>query len=357
MNESVTRSNLARWLEPASIELTPERLAELADVVAKLESSIDGHELEAVRAAHGDLSDRARAWAAGVLGETAPTVNPQDATDLLERLLAAAVMQNLGDSDSGVRCAFAVRSAHFLGLTPLIDDLPPRAAKTLASAGRRARERAEIEPAIATSALGSLPEAREPDEETVEEIRAEDLADDVAAHARSLQSLVNALDLAFDVLAAHQAALDEEVEMLWWALRGTDDRGTAFSDLEPAVRAVSAAGELADRTHAMPGPPSAAFLLGRVLGDAAGNEITLADLADAVSKRHRPLVVSNDPLLGLSSAAAEQIRQGAVKTDATWRTVVGRTLGIDLSSKTTLAAGAQQVYREYLLQRLLRADA
>jgi hypothetical protein len=356
MNDSITPSDLARWLKPAGIELGSDRLAELAGVVTELTDGLEGRELEAVRAACGHLSDGARAFAAETLGEKAPTVIPQDATELLERLLAVAVVASLDESESGIRCALAVGSAQFLGMTPLIEDLPARAAEALASAGRSARRRVEIDKTVASKALGALPKARKRNEETGEEISPNELADDLADHARSLGSLVNALDQAIGGLAKRQDTLDEEVEMLWWALRATDDSGTAFSDLEPAARAVSAAGELADRTDGLPGPPSAGFLLKRVLDNAADDEITLADLAAAASEHLRPLDVPPDPLLALMSAATEQARLSADKDDKTWQTVVERTLGVDLSAKTTLATGAQQVYRELLLERLLTED-
>lgn len=356
MNDSVTTSDLARWLRPTSIELTADRLVELDSVVAELASGLNGRELDAVAAAYGRLSDGARVWASGVLSEKAPTLDPQQATALVERVLAATVISKLDASRSGMRCALAIGSAQFLGLTPLVEDLPARSTEVLASAGRSARQRAAIEAQAASGALGSLPEARKRNEETSEEIQLGDVAEDVGIHAQSLRSLVNVLDETLEVLAGRQDTLDEEVEMLWWALRATDDQGTSFSQLEPAVRVVSAAGELADRTTALPGPPSAGFLLGRILSDSADNETTLADLAAAVPE-HRQLSVSPHTLLALLSAAAEQVRLYADKDDDTWQKVVERTLGIDLAVKTTLASGAQQVYRELLLERLLTADA
>lgn len=355
MNDGVTTADLAFWLRPAGIDFSRDRLAALDDVVVELAGNIAGRELDAVDAAHGHMSDPARALAATVLGEKAPSVDVQDATALLEYLIAAAVMKSLDGGGSGIPCALAIGSARFLALKPVIADLPARATEMLDGAGRSARRRAAIDIAAASGALSLLPDAPVDNEEATEPPNISGIADDLGACTQSLRSLAGALDGALDALVKRQDALDEEVEMLWWALRATDDAGTPFSQLEPALRVAVAASELADRTKTLPGPPSAGFLLGRVLTDHQEDEIKLADLASALLQRRR-LGVAPHRLLVLLSAGAEQARQGAEKDDETWQKVVERTLGVDLATKTTLAAGAQQVYRELLLERLLAAN-
>lgn len=353
---NLSNAKLASWLGPASVALDGDRLNGLSGAVTQLADDLEGHELDAVRAAHGRLSDRARVWAAAALDENAPTVKPEDAAVLLSRLAAAAVMTSLDRNDSGLLCALAVASAQFVGLTPLIDELPERAAELLAQAGRRVRRRQKLKSSLASVALGSLPRGRKPNSETGESVDVNALADDVAKHANALRSLVDAVDEAFEALADGQAALDEEVEMLWWALRETSDSGEPFAALDPKEAAVRAAAELVDRIELVPGPPSVGPLLTRVLGDAAASEVALEDLVLAVSEHVAALTVEADALLPLLSSAAEHARLGTPDDADTWRTAAQRTLDIDLKATTTLGFGAVQVYRELLLERLLTAD-
>lgn len=356
MTTKISHAQLAEWLAPASVALDEERLNSLSAVVAQLAADIEGHELDAVRAAYGRLSDTARVWAAAALDEKAPTVKADDASALLSRLAAAAVMASLDDGDPGLRCALAVASAQFVGLTPLIDELPERAAELLAQTGRDVRQRAHVASQLANTALGSLPRGRKPNEETNVAVDVNVLADDVAKHATALRSLVDAVDDAFDALADRQASLDEEVEMLWWALRETADSGEAFAALDPDERAVRAAAEIAGRTEVVPGPPSVGPLLTRVLGEAANEEIALEHLVLAVSEHLAALTVEPDTVLPLLSAAAEHARLGTPEDAETWKTAAQRTLEIDLQATTTVGSGAVQVYRELLLERLLTAD-
>jgi hypothetical protein len=352
----ISNAELAEWLGPASVTLDDDRLNALSGVVTQLASDIEEHELDAVRAAHGRLSHRARAWAAAALDEHAPTVKADDADALLSRLAAAAVIASLDESNSGLRCAFAVMSARFVGLSPLIEDLVERAADLLAQAGRDVRQREDLTSKLASAALGSLPRPRKPDEETGDSVDVDTLAEDVAKHANALRSVVGAIDHAFEALADRQASLDEEVEMLWWALRETSDSGEKFAALEPKEAAVRAAAEIADRTEMMPGPPSAGPLLTRVLGDAAAKEVAMEELVLAISEHGGALSAEADTLLPLLSAAAEHARLGTPDDAETWRTAAERTLNIDLKAKTSIGAGAVQVYRELLLDRLLTTD-
>jgi hypothetical protein len=356
----IDNAQIASWLAPVGIEMTTERLEQMVAVVDELRQDIEGHELEAVRAAHGDLSDSARGWAAAVLGQRSPTSVAGDAEDLLEHLIACAVIGAFDESDRGSICALAALSADFVGLSPVLPELTQMARDSLDESGQSLRSRPEQEDGAVLKVLGKLPALRKPtrDEEqtVIEHVAVDDLAEDVGKHASGLTALARQVDEELSALVDRQRALDEEVEMLWWALRAIDDSGTPSATRDASRRAALAASELSDRTSLIPGPPSARYLLTTVLGRDAATEVALGDLAAVADEALNALSVPQDRLLPIMSAAVDHHRGATGEDDASWRNVAGNTLGLDLSTKTALTVGAQQIYRELLLERLLSAS-
>ena len=353
--ETFIDENLPRWLEPVTVESDADRVAVFRGASTSMAAELDSHVMAAVDAAFGILNDEARAWIASHV-QRQNDAFVMGGKDELQRVLAAAAVAGRIASATdrqAVLAALAVLSAEFSGRQATIPELGDLARTRIKEMGQLARARARALPTIAAE-LPSLPRTRKPDEETGAAVSPDTLAGDLGTHAKAIRQLASAADQVLGDMSARQAALDEEVEMLWWVIRARDEAGRSWQERAPVDRAVAAAVEIADRTRVIPGPPSAAALLGRVLGTDAADEVTVAEVAVQCSTlgldergalQHRLLPV-------LTAAATARKLQGD-NEDQIWQAAFEREWSVDLARSTSIENGAAQVYRELQMLRLL----
>lgn len=66
-------------------------------------------------------------------------------------------------------------------------------------------------------------------------------------------------------LRTYLAAQDEELDALWWLVGGRTLDGVPFSKVQAGAQPLVLSSDLAELTHLLPGPPSAAMLLARAV--------------------------------------------------------------------------------------------
>jgi len=354
MNMEFIDDNLARWLKPALIEEDADRLDYYRAVAVSAEGDMLGHELIAVLAAHGRLGPEARNWLAGHLAKQDDTFVTDGRDELLRRLAAVAVATAVSGRSDGVAAlaGLAARSAAFAGLDAVIQELPSIADRRVAQMGRNVRSRvtAMAEPLSVT--VGKQPTVKKPAEG--EAVDPTQVAAAVTAQAQVIKKLIGALDEALPAAAGRQRSLDEEVEMLWWVIRESDESGKPWASQSGVERAVAAAAELAARTLVLPGPPSAGHLLRRLLANEATENATIADLAVEASKQGLAFGDCDaHVLLPVASCVRLRSEFGTATDEETWQNAVQNKLDVDPKRAASLAEGSEQVYRELQIARLL----
>jgi GTPase-associated system helical domain len=354
--EAFIDQNVPRWLEPAMLQEQPERLEAFRSISSRLSTDLDGRVFDAVLATHGTLGPEIERWVGDHVRATDESLVYEGKEELQRRLVSIAVIRHvaLADDDAAILAALAALSASFIGLDAVLPELPEMSVNRLDELGREKRSRAlEPESSVAQS-LGSLPRTRKPDEESGVPVDANQLASDLGSHAKAIRGLATAVDSALRLAQRRQGALDEEVEMLWWVIKERTGNGALWSDQPALSRAVNGAIELAERTLEIPGPPSAAALLRRLLGDAGEEEVTLADVAAQIAACELPPQTSPHssliPLIGSSEVLRELREEG---DNETWQNVAKKQLGVDTRASSTLSRASEQVYRELQILRLL----
>jgi hypothetical protein len=351
--QQLLEGNLARWLEPAGVQLDNERVPLYLQAVLELSGDLAGRELDVVRAAHDQLEDPIRAWIATAMRNHDQGFVGEGKDALLARLAGAAVIQALLSriATDVTLVNLAIESARFLGLTPVIVETTQVSTRTLLRTAKQVRERAEVT-GRAADTVAELPAERKADEETGTVVTADDLAPDLFAHAEALRALAGRVDELESTNAQLQAALDEEVEILWWVLLGRDAAGTRWPEHAPFVRAVIAARELNERTLRSPGPPAAGYFLTRVLGDDAETAASIGDLAGAGAPMDE-LPSGGDSLLPITSTINAHREVGGEQE--LWPKLAEAKFKIPVTRHTTLAIATEQLYRELEMLELLKA--
>lgn len=358
-NDAFIEENFARWMEPAMLEQPPERIGLFRDATVSVAEDLGEHELSAVLACNGVLSDDIVAWLGRHLREKDESFVVEGKDDLVQRVAGIAVLRRVSDArdESAILAALALLSARYAGLKPIIAELPEIATQRLREMGSEVRARDRVEPLSLAPAVKNLPPARKPNEETGAAVDVNQLAADVALHAKAIKALITSLEPGLAAASERQRALDEEVEMLWWVIRDQDSEGRPWGDRPVVERAVCAAVELADRTEILPGPPSAEALLRRLLTEDADADVSFAEFAVEVSRKNLATDTSSaQPLIPIlsSSAICQEFRTD--KDDKTWRGVIVGKLNIQSDRLGSIADGAVQLYRELQMLRLLPND-
>jgi hypothetical protein len=345
--------NLARWLEPAGVQLDNERIPIYLEAVREMSGDLTGRELNVVHAAHSDLDDAIRSWIGTVVRTHDQGFVAEGKDELLARLACGAVINALASSmgRSAILANLAVESASFLGLTPVIHDIKAVSAHQLLESGKRVRARVELD-GFALASVGKVPAERKADPETGAAVTADQVAEDVFAQAKAIRALASGIDSRMNAYAQRQSALDEEIEILWWILRGRDDDGMSWTEHPPVRRAALLAEELKERTLRLPGPPAAGHLLARALQDSADATVSIADLAEA-GAQITTLPSGTDKLLPITSTIGAYREVNG--NDDLWRGLAETKFGIPVNLETTLATAAEQLYRELEMMELLEA--
>jgi hypothetical protein len=334
-NDTDTKQRLAAWLEPYVVDLTEPVLAARAAAVNDLAADLTGTTvLRMVAAAHGsELADVDRDWLAEVARAHDDTFVAQGRDGLLGVLAAAAVWVGLNKPASPRRAAlgYAVECAAFCGLVPKIDGLQSEADRALHDTAIAVRRRTAL-PTNAKAMVAS----------TMEKAAAEEGTDEAVA---AINALAKHVDTAFTTLRTRQALIDEELDLLWWSAQGSNSRGVAWATMKPAVRALNAAKELQAKSGSYVLPPAGPALLDTALKQAAKTEMSIADFVKAAPDASVP--ASRFTLLPIT--ACRSVIGDVGVADDTWKALVTRTIGVDLTTMHSLHAIAQQVARELVI--------
>jgi len=253
-------NRLAGWLTPASLQLTVEQL-EIYQLAVR-DVADKGPTADLVEAAHGILSDEARARLARAVVARDPTFVSRDKDELLTRLAGASIMLLLErEAPEGTTAALLIQSARFIGLTARLDELPRLADAVVNAAGAATRLRNHV----ARSGRKTLAEGA-------------DVAEAV--------SVVNSvLRRTYDTLADMDKRLelmDEEVNALWWArAQVSHSKGVRWDSMEPLDRVLTASLELQDIIAFYPPTAAQSALLKDVGGDDSG-EVSLTHVGKAL---------------------------------------------------------------------------
>jgi hypothetical protein len=351
LNQEFIDENFARWIEPGTTEQSLERLDVLKSASARAAQTLEGKALVAVSAAHDQPSEEVAGWVGAEIRAVDESFITEGKDDLLRRVAAVAVLQRLTSSNdqTAILCALAVASAEFAGFEALIPELQPLALTRVSEMGREIRERGVVE---APSFPMRMPSQRKATEEA--QISVDDLAADVYAVGQSVKKFAAAVEVTLAPMVARQAALDEEVEMLWWVISDTDESGVAWIDREAVARAVAGALELNERTHVLPGPPAVTALLQKLLGDNGAENKSLAEVANEAARQEvSALVEIEQPLMPIASARTLIEKFATADDQETWQKAMENQLGLDPSRSHSLTESALQIYRELLMARLL----
>jgi hypothetical protein len=119
------------------------------------------------------------------------------------------------------------------------------------------------------------------DEEVAQTTPHKVAADLAAAANETLKLATQRQNAVLKSIAHSQALADEELQMLWWLIGGHLGTGEAINELEPAVRPLAVARDLAERTISCPGPLAIPALLSRAGLDRTAN-VVLADAVNAM---------------------------------------------------------------------------
>jgi hypothetical protein len=176
------------------------------------------------------------------------------------------------------------------------------------------------------------------------------LAQDLFTDTKALRALANHLDALHTAYATRQTVIDEEVEILWWVMRESDEAGLPWGEHPVLARAVGAACELKSRTKRLPGPPAANYFLTRVVGADSASTASLKDFAEAAADAAR-VPDGSDYLMPITTAV-RSYRE--VSGDAKiWPALADKKFGVAVDEKHTIATSCQQLYRELQLAELL----
>lgn len=141
--QNLLEANLARWLEPAGVQLDNERVPLYLQAALEMSGDLAGRELDIVRAVHGELNDDLRAWVATVVRKHDQGFVGEGKDALIARLAGAAVVHALTSriAPDTILVNLAIESARFLELTPVIADTAALSPLTLLRTAKQVRER------------------------------------------------------------------------------------------------------------------------------------------------------------------------------------------------------------------------
>src|SRR5438270_5734285 len=98
MTEGLIDSNIARWLEPAGVQLDNERVPLYRAAVDQMSGDLAGRELAVARAAHHLLDDSIRAWIGEAMRQQDQGFVAEGKDALLSRLAGIALIRPLPSS-------------------------------------------------------------------------------------------------------------------------------------------------------------------------------------------------------------------------------------------------------------------
>lgn len=343
MSEINPLSELAGWLRPVAMSMDGTTLTARHTAVEAI--SVAAIPLpRLVEAAHGLFDDRTRELITIELQNSDPMLSPEGKDELLATIAAAATITRLHSGSDIAAIGLLVQSAAFLGFKPKIAALSNQAARYVAEASARSRQRLGTKP---------TPQTIKRILQTSAEGGGDVSSSDLQPQNRALSALATRVEDIIAGLNERLALMDEEIDTLWWA-RSEVSRTAAkrWQDLEPMTRALVAATEVAAMLSHHPAPPAIIAVLNGVASSDPGQMVPLLKLAgSAAAVDVLPKGVEPERLLPITSAGsiAKEMAAEPQALSALIKTRLQLTADMTLS----LDAVAEQTLREISILRLL----
>jgi GTPase-associated system helical domain len=349
---SEAEDRLAGWIREVDLEPGATRLEVVRGAATTLAKSTDNAEiLDLVFLAHGS----ARGQAVSLVDEAVRQHDEASAVregDLLAALTAAAAAAFALEGEANVAIPFglAVRSANFLGLQPAVPELDALARAGLAHASDTERRRTKLSVVGAKIETALEGWSDVPDGQPV---YGENLRTAYSAVEKAAKAAGAVAPRALPPITRRFEALEEEVDVLWWAFAEYSELADkAFNSLPEHAAACVAGIELASHTARRAPLPSARAILSRVLESRADKATDVGRALPAAVKaigenwvdRHP----DGHPLLPVLSSLEEYRSLGH---RAVWKEAIAARWGVDPARTTTILELAEQVTREILLAR------
>ena len=291
MTDDALRS-LAAWVKPTVLQLTPEDLETYRQAVIALAKGPVGADL--VGAAHGLVSDAARAAVENEISAIDVTYVGGDKDELVACLAGATVMvvlTNESNLQAAVVPGLLVQSAKFVGLNQKIPGLLARANEVVDAEARRVRQRKPFKsPASSIKPLG--------ESATIEEV------------VPVLNAAVKRLEVALSAAYTRILQMDEEVDTLWWARSVKNSTANKeWSELPALERVVIACLELRGLLSFLPPTLGSISLLNDVVQPLMGSA-RLTEVGVSLAKTDVVDFAQRGPLFPLTTAAAISAEHG-----------------------------------------------
>ena len=342
---------LAAWLEPVTVNLTPDELGRRRAGVAELVAQLTRERSEGlVCAGHRYLDPETTEWLATCIQKHDPAFSREGKAELLSVLACAGMVEILTQAASpqAARVALLVESARFLGLeaaVPLVQPLARPAIDTLVSESRGRS-------VVTVSHLVSVQKLLEPAPPAEGQPAATLTPEESLALSRAAsEHLAKALEGATKAVQERFDLLDEELNTLWWSYaRRSAELDVAWRDVKPVERRIAvAARELNDCfTKSGVVPSTTRSLLAIALDDGVAKEVTVGSVVEAMASEQQNPPGGADGRLVPFGSALRQL-QSLGRDDETWRTVALRTRGVDCDRKVKALDAAEQLLNEYRL--------
>lgn len=349
---SEVAERLSRWIQEVDLEPGATRLDVISGAAKSLAKSTGEEEiLNLVLLAHGRARGDAVASVAAALREHDEESAVREG-DLLANLTATATVAFALESDSKVAVPFglAVRSATFLGLEAAVSELDAlaRAGLARASESERRRSKLSVVGANLDAALQDWPEFPEG-----QQVITDNLNEARKAVEKASQAASGVTSRALPPITRRFEALEEEVDVLWWAFgEHSEIADKPFKSIPEQAAGCVAGLELAARTARRAPLPSARAILARVLQARVDKPTDLRRALPAAVKAVGDQWVdahpSGHPLLPVLSSL-EEFR--SLDGKEVWRETVLARWQVDPDHETTVLDLAEQVNREALLAR------
>jgi len=343
-------SLVPNWLHRVELIPTSERLAAIIDTANEVASTANGQSaLGVVDLAFSGGSDAAFAL-------LSDAVRVRDATfgcakgDLESRLVAAVTVAAMleSNSDTASNAAYAVLSEVWRGRKSEIEDLAGFAREALARRSEAHRARNVV--AITTDMAGALKAVPTFDPDgggaTHEEVNRV-----TASVTKGLETVKRSFDQIAARVNTQLGAVDEELDVLWWAFSNYSSTSRASWEAVPAdPRPIVMAAEFFRHLRFPVEPQSVDSVLSRLLGTSADQKIVLRDSIEALTDDQFNLPSFENqqalPVLTSIRECREFDRKKAwIASAARW--------GVDASQETTARALAIQTLGELVLARNL----
>lgn len=342
-----TQETLASWLQGVVATVPDAEAIKGFHAAVVAGAKVSGPQiLDVVALSHRAASNEKIDWFANLArSKGAPTPSVGNNKALVTRLASASIVYlATSGGQPAIVAGLATQSAAFLGLTPDLPEVITFADDAIAREGDAVRTRRLTYESTAPKVSGWVDQGSTPPPEGTPPSERPQWEAPVIAVAKQLDALAGDI-------RARLELLDEEYDLLWWSHAGRSVTvDLPWGDVLPPERRVILVGrELGERTRT-PATAMVDGLAAVALGEMAAEELALADVVAAAREEMVGIAGAGHALLPISTAVTQA---GIYDDDDTWKKVVKKTHGIDVSVKRSAAAIARQLIRERQLGKFL----